>query len=355
MSNKVDRPQTSNCRATVQFRDVCGKCGARRIDAQLGLEPTPADFVAKMVQVFREVWRVLRNDGCAWVNLGDSYAGGGPHHGEKNPGKSRTNRGSITGIDRPSVPGLKPKDLCMIPHRVAIALQADGWWLRDAIVWAKGEVDEDSVLTGSPMPGSQRDRCTSAHEMLFQLAKAPRYYFDPEAEKTQSGAMLRNVWRINPEPTKIKHFATYPRELVRRCIRLSTSERGCCPTCGAPWARVTESERVATRPGRDTKINGRQASEIGNRDPGRHVTTTQTTGWRPTCEHGHAPVPAIVFDPFVGSGTTGVVALALGRQFIGCDLSRDYLAMADRRISRPHAPIVRAGKAEHHPLFAGQE
>jgi DNA modification methylase len=346
--------------AWIPYRDTCGKCGARRVDRQLGLEPDPASYVAAMVAVFREVWRVLRDDGTLWLNIGDSYFNDA--RGGLRPSTNLGRDGRYNGSVRVEVlPGLKPKDLIGIPWRLALALQADGWYLRDPIVWAKAEVNDDDELEGSAMPGSQRDRCTSAYEFVFTLAKRERYFWDGEGCKAKSGAMLRNVWRINPEPTKIKHFATFPRELARRCILLGTSERGCCPQCGAPWVRVVETERTfesgSGRSGRlptgkhGLNLQGGGATVDVRRGPMLHTTTL---GWQPSCPHGHDPIPAMVFDPFAGSGTTLVVAEALGRRAIGLDLSREYLTLAQRRIDRPHAVVPRPGRADDLPLFRAE-
>ncbi len=388
-----------------QYRAICAKCGARRIDSQLGLEPTPDEYIAKMVAVFREVWRVLRDDGTCWVNMGDSYIS----HGWGSKGnENKGNSGSLfeTDLDPRRYKGVKPKDLVGIPWRLAFALQASGWYLRSDIIWSKP----------NPMPESVTDRPTKSHEYLFLLSKSERYYFDAEAvrelssrsyyEWTEGGNAhykaavgnansapkrdvdrqdkrrddlpavrnIRSVWTIPTEAYPGSHFATFPRKLVEPCIKAGTSERGCCPVCGKPWERVVESERVATRPGNKTKIlvptgwntgpgrhdgiDGRYrgASEVGNRDPGRHVAIKTDRGWRHACNCHHmsanwAPVPAVVFDPFVGSGTVCVVANALGRHGIGLDLSADYLKLASQRITRPHAAIQRPGREESHPLF----
>lgn len=213
------------------------------VEGQLGLEATPEEYVAKMVEIFREVRRVLRDDGCIWVNLGDSYAGSwGNYHPNSPPGKHGQRLKETQRWNRPSYkdkaflpptatgPGLKPKDLCMIPARVALALQADGWWLRSAIVWAKG-LSFCDTYAGSVMPESVTDRPTSAYEMVYLLTKSDRCYYDHVAvrEKSVKGAAgsqyntgktaihqegrasdavredgdtrnLRNVWVINPEP-----------------------------------------------------------------------------------------------------------------------------------------------------------
>jgi DNA modification methylase len=179
----------TNSHAQEGFKDTCGRCGARRIDSQLGLESTPEEYIANMVAVFREVWRVLRDDGTLFLNLGDSYAGTGNGDNKsglaaakeredgckRNPENWSSVRGDMHNFNRPKRTGLglKPKDLCMMPARVALALQADGWYLRSEIVWHKP----------NPMPESVTDRPTKAHEMIYLLAKAERYFYDAEAIK----------------------------------------------------------------------------------------------------------------------------------------------------------------------------
>jgi DNA modification methylase len=185
------------------------------VDGQLGLEENPEEYVTKMVAVFREVRRVLREDGTVWLNLGDSYAGGG--RGGNPPlgsgfWKQATNAGSL--VAPSSVPtGLKPKDLVGIPWRVAFALQADGWYLRQDIIWHKP----------NPMPESVTDRCTKAHEYIFLLSKSARYYYDAEAVDEEgvvvnSKRNRRSVWTVTTMPYKGAHFATFPPKLIEPCI-----------------------------------------------------------------------------------------------------------------------------------------
>lgn len=265
-------------------------------------------------------------------------------------------------------PGLKPKDLVGIPWRVAFALQAEGWYLRDAVVWHKP----------APMPGAQRDRCTSSYELVFQLTKQEKYYFDLEAIKEPAvggpgGAPVkvhdprhqgrhgatsalargwegsatrtpRNVWTIHHEGYEGAHFATMPLELARKCVTPSVSERGCCSECGAPWVRVVAKTRAATRPGSKSKVYAdlpvhpnsplrMHRGTVGtNRDPGRHVTTTTTSDWCRSCPHDAGAVPCRVLDPFNGAGTTGVAARLLGHDYVGIELNPEYAAAADRRI-----------------------
>lgn len=373
--------------------------GLRNYDdpRQFGLEATPDEYVADLVAIFREIRRVLRDDGVAWLNLGDTYItkpiGSGSTHDPKYPGgRDRSEGFCANRTNRPSDLGLKHKDLVGVPWRVAFALQADGWHLRSDTIWAKL----------NPMPESAEDRPSKAHEYVFLLAKRDRYFYDGEAikekavgdrpgNKTHKGKTAyeagdtrhrtkaglcemgavefrnaRSVWEIPLTPFKGAHFATMPRALARRCLMAGTSAKGCCPACRTPWNRLVEKDRVATRPGSDTKVCKAKATDgeiipgrldanvVGNRDPQRHVTRTRTVGWEPGCDCGAGdPLPCRAFDPFNGAGTTGVAADALGLDYLGTDLNPEYLAMAARRIARPHAPIVSARpEAEALPLFA---
>ena len=268
------------------------------VDGQIGLEETPDEYVQGLVEVFREVRRVLRDDGTLWLNLGDSYCSTPP--GTKRPGASgastlhgigsekyRTTLDSGAGTKRDTsrIPGLKPKDLIGIPWRVAFALQADGWYLRSDIIWHKP----------NPMPESVRDRPTSAHEHVFLLAKSERYHYDADAIAEETGGRekfgnsrsithedrndcerrdmtpnwtrnRRNVWTIATKPFSEAHFAVYPPDLIEPCIKAG------CPEGGT------------------------------------------------------------VLDPFGGAGTTGLVADRLGRDAILIELNPEYAAMAERRI-----------------------
>lgn len=333
----------------------------------LGLEETPEAYTAHLVAVFREIWRVLRKDGVCWLNLGDSYAGsmkGVGKNGAAYAGaKQATNSGSV-GLPVPEwdAIGLKPKDLCGIPWRVAFALQADGWWLRSAIIWAKG-ISFCDTYSGSTMPESVVDRPTKAHEDIFLLAKSERYFYDHEAVKeaaatgwngssftderdaiTKPGLgrgprteratrNLRDVWAISPTPYMGAHFATFSPDIVEPMIKAGTSERGCCPSCGAPYERVVEQERL------------RDAAPSGNREIGRwaeeqasvgHLggrTRRHIIGWKPTCTcDAGDPMPCIVLDPFSGAGTTVLVADRLGRNGVGLELKGEYARMGRDRV-----------------------
>jgi DNA modification methylase len=353
----------------------CQLCGAWR--GGLGLEPTPDLFIQHIVQIFRASWDVLADDGCMFLNLGDSYASGGT--GGSSPKstlmgyigphvkQAQMNQNPIT---RKPPPGLKPKDLCGMPWRVALALQADGWYLRSDIIWAKP----------NPMPESCRDRPTKAHEYLFLLTKKPRYYWDTEGSREKpadtehtrarykyapspakkaeqnddvnwenddlaqhwgnpAGRNCRTVWTIPTQPTKIKHFATFPEELVRRCIQAGTSNRGHCPQCGARWTRQVQVDyEPAGGRGENEKTLSEEA-QAGMQAPGpqgmkhgRANKQVQTLGWRPSCSCGQTSTPDLVLDPFAGSGTTLLVARKMGRDAVGIDLSPEYAALAKRRL-----------------------
>lgn len=346
------------------------------VPGQLGLERTPEEYVAKMVEGFREVRRVLREDGTCWVNLGDAYANDGKWGGTTGGKHAAALHGEPIGRGKRHT-ALKPKDLCGIPWRVAFAFQADGWWLRQDIVWSKP----------NPMPESVTDRCTKAHEYLFLLTKRERYFYDAEAvkepvteatlvDRVDTGRFRpdrgfaggppsagcgrlgsdptrnkRSVWTVTTAPFPEAHFATFPPKLVEPCILAGTSEKGCCPQCGAPWERIVEkSVRFESGSGKaGNPPNGKNGDEYEQALSGDYdirmgpVTETRTLGWQPTCkcprayeaggeQHDIEPVPCTVLDPFSGAGTTGLVATRMGRNFIGIELNPQYVAMAERRI-----------------------
>lgn len=331
-----------------------------------------------LVDVFREVRRVLRPDGTLWLNLGDSYARAGGwsnNNGLDGVSREECDRAMSNipdeGKSQKLAPGLKEKDLSMIPARVAIALQQDGWWLRSDIIWAKGiSLDE---RMGSCMPESVTDRPTSAHEHIFLLSPSKQYFYDHEAIKEElkhpgasgmgfggnkknggatysgneydaastHGGNIRNVWHTSPKPYPDAHFAVYPPNLIRPCILAGTSERGCCPECGAAYKRVTDrkptewdgseyGERRVEETG-GVLSGGTENSTLGS-NQGHGVADYETVGWEPTCDHDEDPVPCTVLDPFAGSGTTLAVAKQLGRDGIGIDLNPDYCEMARERI-----------------------
>jgi len=260
-----------------------------REDKQLGLEETPEEYVSSLADIFDEVWRVLRDDGTVWLNLGDSYSGSGK--GIAGNICKTHDQQNMDGIHSKIVPeGLKPKDLIGVPWRVAFELQKRGWYLRQDIIWHKP----------NPMPESVTDRCTKSHEYIFLLSKNKNYYYDNEAikvpvkddwgtrdrtdgkyhndgtgltphsglEKSYETANKRSVWTVNPKPYKDAHFATFPPDLIEPCVLAG------CPKGG------------------------------------------------------------VVLDPFMGSGTTGLVAQELGRKWIGCELNKDYIEMQKIRTAQ---------------------
>jgi DNA modification methylase len=327
------------------------------VEGQLGLEATPDEFVANMVTVFREVRRVLAPHGTCWVNLGDSYGSGTTS--DRNPTSGPDVPASWAGRSQPQRNGLKPKDLVGIPWRVAFALQAEGWYLRADIIWAKP----------NPMPESVMDRPTKSHEYVFLLTKQPRYFFDQEAvrephvevrESKQStwangnakhqgrysdtafsggynagGRNVRSVWQIATQPYPEAHFATYPEELVRRCV-LAGCPVQVCRVCGKPSERIVErGELVPASPRTDrvqTVGNGETSCTRPGKATGFFRREEISSEWS-DCGHNDWR-PGQVLDPFVGSGTTCKVARDHGRHSIGIDLSAEYLDLAARRLQQ---------------------
>ena len=324
----------------------------------IGQEPTFEAHLENLVAVFGEVRRVLRSDGTFWLNYGDAYSGGGRGEGDyrADQRKQGTNKGSL-GLPRERGSGLKPKNLLMMPARIALALQADGWWLRSEIVWKKD----------NPMPESVTDRPTSSHEKVFLLSKSPQYFYDAHAVRVYSGdgwhgnkfaarslerhagenrqvpkseqragANLRNVWSIATRSYPDAHFAVFPPALPELCIKAGTSEYGVCTKCGAPRERVVETPAIPAelrnRSGAKMEYHPRQVGSGQALQNWRDANPPQTTGWRASCEHEADSIPALVLDPFCGSGTTGMVALRLERSFIGLEINAEYCEMARRRI-----------------------
>jgi DNA modification methylase len=270
------------------------------VEGQLGLERTPEEYVARMVDVFREVRRVLADDGTLWLNLGDSY---NAYNGNAGP-SSGLSAGSAADTERPklasgyglSTRSLKPKDLVGIPWRVAFALQADGWWLRSDIIWHKP----------NPMPESVTDRPTKAHEYVFLLTKSAKYYYDAKAiVEPQSPASLADHLRRKP----------------------SSRSNGAAPDRGTGDSGL--------------RMNGVMTSGFRNRRTvwtitpkpfkGAHFAVMPEALVEPCVLAGSA-VGDTVLDPFAGSGTVGVVAKRHGRDFVGCELNPEYVTMAGRRI-----------------------
>lgn len=278
----------SNARQLINTKKAgkCGKCGAVRVDHQIGLEDTPELFIDRLVEVFAEVNRVLTADGTLWVNIGDSYANDAAS--KNDPGPRLEGRANVKSVQKGwRASGLKKKDRIGIPHMLAFALRAAGWWWRDEIVWQKP----------NPLPKSVKDRTTEAHEFLFLFTKSPRYFYDRDAvleraaytgkprggskrrfEQNMAGCdgkvydtrNPRSVWKISPDRRKFggtKHFAVMPARLVRPCVLAG------CPAGG------------------------------------------------------------VVLDPFLGSGTTVAVAVELGRRGVGVDLNPQFAELARQRVA----------------------
>jgi DNA modification methylase len=260
------------------------------VDGQIGLEETLEEYVGQIVDVFREVRRCLRDDGTLWLNLGDSYSAGGRGGG----GKQDTNKGSIN-LGAWKVAGYGQKQLLGVPCKVAFVLQADGWILRQDIIWHKP----------NPMPESVTDRCTKAHEYIFLLSKSPTYYYDHEALK---------------EPSK------YPND--DRKARSAISDK-----------RMPTELIAGVRPGSQTyPFRNRRSVWTVTTKPykGAHFATFPPDLIEP-CILAGAPVDGVVLDPFLGSGTTAMVAKKLGRQYLGIELNPEYMKLAHTRITTAQA------------------
>lgn len=276
------------------------------VDGQIGLEKTSEEYVSKMVSVFAEVRRVLREDGTLWLNLGDSYAGScGNGYKQTIDAENRTNAGGndeslrkITGRDDGA---LKPKDLCGIPWRVALALQADGWWLRQDIIWHKP----------NPMPESVTDRCTKSHEYIFLLTKSAKYFYDAEAIKEEAAYNGRNDEMMKGSD---KYKEGYVPNQTPQTIAASGHAR---------WQKNDDGLRVR---------NKRSVWTIAtNSYPDAHFATFLEEIPLNCIKAGSKEGDAIL-DPFSGTGTTCMVAKKLNRNYIGIELNHEYVAMAEKRI-----------------------
>ena len=307
------------------FKSMCPRCGAQRIDEQIGLEDTVDEYVARLVEVFREVRRLLRPDGTLWLNLGDSYNGSGGAGGDYRAGGLKEGQPRYPGRN---ISGLKPKDLIGIPWRVALALQADGWWLRSDIVWSKP----------NPMPESATDRPTRSHEYIFLLSKSQHYHYDHDAIKEPSVTNdnrrpygSQGAWQLDGRPATQRHGGE------QRSKRDSFKRTGSKRAQTIPGQTVGTHREARTESTYDTLMRERRTvwtvATNANGGAADHYATYPIALVEPCILAGSRPGDTIV-DPFAGSGTTGVVALQHHREFIGCELNPDYIEIAHRRMRR---------------------
>jgi DNA modification methylase len=286
---------------------------------QIGLELSPEAFVAEMVGVFREVRRALRKDGTCWLNLGDSYMGGGRGGGAEDC-KQRTNVGSLDAAPNQRVAGYKQKDLVGAPWMVAFALRADGWYLRQDIIWSKP----------NPMPESVRDRCTKAHEYLFLLSKSERYHYDQDAiaEAAAYSGLANQDESGFKDPRRFngKHQEGYNSS---GAIRSKDMDGGARPPTSRPHSlsafEAANGREYATR-------NKRSVWEIPTAPYSEAHFATFPPALIEPCILAGCPKGGTVLDPFGGAGTTGLVADRLGRDAILIELNPEYAALAERRI-----------------------
>ena len=376
--NDADREFGTKETLTVQYRDVCKDCGAVREDNQIGMEASPEEYVRKIVRTFQEVKRVLRDDGTLWLNLGDSYSSGG---------RTSTTNQSVRGdkdygVTRPPVSGsIKPKDLVGIPWRVALALQEDGWYLRQDIIWHKP----------NPMPESVKDRCTKAHEYIFLLSKSEQYYYDSHAIKedcsednvkdflnrkitnnkgknvegsydevrpdltrdrkdympTDFKRNKRSVWTVPVKPYNEAHFAVFPTELIEPAI-LAGCPPKICSECGTPYEREMVTVEVPERETRDNMVGvipkRDKTSRMNSKDMKSLVQ--EDRGFTKNCScSGSQTSAGRVLDPFGGSGTTALVADRHGRDATIIELNQKYVDIAETRLGSD-APLFTEIKRE---------
>lgn len=310
------------------------------VEGQIGMERTPEEYIEQLVAVFREVRRVLRNDGTLWLNLGDSYANDGKWGGSSGGKHAKALHGN-TSIGRTKVnTGLKPKDLVGIPWRVALALQADGWYLRQDIIWAKP----------NPMPESVRDRCTKAHEYLFLLSKGPRYYFDQDAIAEELAPA--SVSRLSQDVENQIGSDRVPGKTNGTMKAVARSRRDGFIREGRSACHVLPGQSAAQhRADREESTY-----DVGRRNR-RSVWTVPTQPFREAhfatypveliepCLLAGCPAGGVVLDPFGGAATTGVAADQLGRSAVLIELNPDYADIGRRRIATVQPGLSLGGAA----------
>jgi len=365
-----------------------------KIEGQIGLEETLDEYIENLTMVFREVRRVLKDEGVMFLNMGDGYAGSGGAHAEhhKNPGLSKSSaRQGTYGVGKKWT--LKAKNLLGQPWLLAFALQIDGWYLRSDIIWAKPNPMPESVQGSGWYRHKVRDkkskewiecsgcekckdnngyvlrigagRPTKSHEYLFLFTKSAKYYYDLEAikepskypddnrkarsnkdqkrmptetiagvrpgSKTYPMRNKRTVWTIATQPFPEAHFAVFPEKLVEPCILAGTSEKGYCAECGKPIVRMVEALSMQIKHGPKAGGYGSRTTD-GLSGTMLKSAETKTIGWKPSCSCDSDTIPGLVLDPFIGSGTVALVAKKLGRDYLGIELSMEYLKIIRRRL-----------------------
>jgi len=354
-------------------------------DNQIGLEATLGEYISNMVAVFEQVRRVLKPEGTLWLNLGDSYNGSGGAGGDYNKGGMREGQPKYPGRKEPT---LKRKDLMGVPWRVAFALQEAGWWLRQDIIWAKPNCMPEPVKdrctrsheyifmfaknekyfydntaikepVGDAMLKYVNNGPTHVNafkhnaETRFGKADANRMFNSEKAlENVKAGRNKRDVWTVPPKPFKGAHFAVYPPDLIEPCILAGTSAKGCCSKCGKPYVRSTKKKDLGitdamkasganaegTYEGKDLKdykattMSEQTPRTVKQRTLDAMSKATVTVGWEVDCDCNAEITPAVVIDPFGGSGTTAGVAIKHGRSAILCELNPDYAGLIPARI-----------------------
>jgi site-specific DNA-methyltransferase (cytosine-N4-specific) len=343
---------------------------------EIGAEGDLWDYLDALIETFSLVRDLLCDDGSLWVVISDSYIGSGGAGGSYGKGQQREGQPKYRGAKKDGV--LKPKDLALVPERFAIAMQESGWWVRCDVIWYKSRC----------LPPWAPDRPLRDHEYVWMFSKTRSHYYDQHAvrrpfidarcgeagapspkagripgqsphsisKKTwtkgraNGGACLRTMWNIQTEPLLSEHYAAYPSKLVSRIIQLATSEKGHCPKCGAGWKRIIErgapdeehkracgADSSGEYHGQSQKDYLQAKAQDASATKARileGMVERKTVGWEPGCKCGLDPVPAIVLDPFMGSGTTGMVAERLGRKWIGCELNPEYQKLIDERTAQ---------------------
>lgn len=448
--------------------NFCQLCSAWR--GRLGNEPTPELYIKHLVEICRDVKRVLRPDGVFWLNIGDSWAGsGGAHKPEHaNPGLSKSSSRAGVPLGGATYDGIKPLDMVLIPSQLALALRADGWYVRSMVCWSKSNPMPESVngwrwerhkvkvakstraesdsyhsLAFGDKPMGARDgrefanhgkewqncpgcpkcspndglilrkgswRPTDSYEIILMLTKTDNYYCDKEAvmepiapstigrgkvdfggakgreyqpddsdpnfrngseqwgrtydyaeSNSNGGRNLRSVWSFPTAPGKFNHYAAYPPRLPELCVKSSTSEKGCCPECGAPWSRVIEKLEVP----HDGSTDCKNPDEQGNsrrlalmrqaaRERGEEYSNkSKTVSWKSTCScDAGDPVPCRVLDPFSGAGTTALVCERLGLDSFSIDTSAEYIELSRKRLAEDEekrlAEFIKQAKSNGH-------